>query len=253
MASPARPAPPSPPAAVPRAQPRDIVLAASLWGSKPEYGQGALRLARAVLPVLRRYYRCRLVLYHDATVPAATLVRLRETPYVELRAAGHLRWKGDRRAMWRFQALADFDRVLLIDTDLRSPLLVGPLTRAMLDRLRATHSPTVSHLWTFAPGWRHAGHRCIPAGLTAVYVPSRVRAELQRALPPALRHYARKQPVLDSSSNPAKADRYRRGYGLDEWFLTFRLPALLPGLVCAIVSVSCAGHVRFTALSPASH
>lgn len=197
-----------------------ITLAMSLWGDKPLYTDGAVRLAR-VLPRLRRAARIPLTLrvYHDDTVPPPILAQLRALG-CELRVAPTAYpWTQERRACWRLLALADCRAVCSVDADMSVGLyLSAPFVRYLTRTAQALRQRR-SVCITWLPNWKHHYQRCIPACFTCFAQPAvwpGVQAHLEAFL--------RRVPRLPArGGNPYKRQRYGHGYGTDEWYLQFGL------------------------------
>jgi len=193
-----------------------VVLAASLWGDHPLYCEGAVTTAKLV-PIMqaRTGVPLELWLYHDASVPQATLDRLAAHGVV-LRGDAPV-WAGERRAMWRFLALDETPRVYFIDMDVSPALMLHRKTLTAI-RAVAAHPHRSPAMWTWRPVWRHQNVVCVPACYTGVAV----AAPLGGRLRDALDRFAREHPPLEYAEPGAiraKQHRYPNGYGLDEWFL----------------------------------
>lgn len=196
-----------------------VIVSTSLWGADPKYCAGAIRVIRR-LPEWAQLW-----VYHDRTVPEATLARLESLGAILIDASA-LGWRGERRAMWRFMALDDAPAVYLMDTDVTPELLTHPRTAAALAALRDTPvAPGRPRVWTWRPWWRHQGEACIPACFTGIAVAAPLGGRMRQAL----ERYVRDRAPLEwrDGSIPAKRPRYPDGYGLDEWFLRFHLRRVL--------------------------
>ena len=94
-----------------------IYVAASLYGAKKKYTDGALKVARSVATWTHPHFvGAMFVVYHDNTVPPSILQSLRNNSAVTIDKST-LGWKLDLRMFWRFLALCDYEYFYITDVD----------------------------------------------------------------------------------------------------------------------------------------
>ncbi len=187
---------------------------ASLYGSKPQYTNGALRLAKRVHSFNRKCYTVSLRIFHDASVPCEVLAAL-EAIDVELRDMSHLQFKAEQRSMWRLMNLHGAQTVFIMDLDGDFFQFFMRTERYWLPYLGSA-TPAVASI---LPNWLTYG-KCnapLPAGYLAF-----VRAEDSPAL------MALSDQVLAAAQDASEFRQVHYGktrefYGIDEFVLGQRL------------------------------
>lgn len=188
-----------------------VVVSSSLWGDKAEYTQGALLTARQIQRYNQsnRQPKLEFWVYHDDSVPRPVMARLKTYGVKCIRGPA---WAGERRALWRFLALAETRAVITLDVDdnICHTLLTDRFCLRMLRHMAQAKREKKPGVWVWKALWQHCGKYYVPAGLFGVCV--------NRPLGPALK--AHMEAYLGRARPLSKKGRYKNGYGLDEEYLT---------------------------------
>lgn len=183
-----------------------MFVAASLYGAKRKYMDGALKVAKDVATWSHPHFvGATFVVYHDDTVPPDILQSLRYNGAVTIDKT-HLGLKHELRTFWRFLALCEYDTCFITDVD-----FIQNLHERLSRNADLLHTSDGSSLLCGERGYRYHHERQVAfdAGAFGGCHLQHIGWDIPQQI----------QTFIEHSRPLAFKGRYAKYYGNDEVFL----------------------------------